>query len=616
MARCLKELTHRRTALLSHRYVTAQSDLISRQALAFWEPWLDPWWGTVPLVPQPKPAQAPARPASPPVPSRSLRQRDPFKWIVGAREPNHEIGLVAFPAQPRRAPITGCNLLPRHHGDIPLPASLICAHSLLAEGGTGVFLDSGPVGIQSGGYQVAEYFGDPWIAPEAGEVIDDYVFDINGLLLKAHATSMASLINDNFEQSNCFADITPAGILPGARPRLVIRLIRPVLPDQLFELSFNYGKQYWTDRRLQLLPAATEVRARNHYGLPPRQSSRDVTFTPPSEPVASPIKPPGTEQKATTPTPYGTRSEPPKRALLLGMVYSVIDDPSHGGQCYRDRLRAKAFENLLPGWQATTADDKHVASNPIVHPGRHICANFNAPNRLIKAWRDLHQDEVMDMVILDYVFSPAGWVQTRWSTGLFQLTLPKLADEGLLRRGGCVWLPGSDYVKQSLLKHEDVLSPHYTVLTQARSDNPLFAATATVTAALALDKDPATEEPPAFFYQLVRHEVRPSQRGKRTRVAFLELYPFKKSRALRSAASFSQANRVDRPHTGGRHTKGRPHPDVRTSPEPKGHQDPHPGTAQPSPDSPHPRSILDYFKPLPLHPDSAHFQGNPPSGIG
>jgi hypothetical protein len=480
----------------------------------------------------------------------------------------------------------------------------------MAKGGYGVYLDSGPDGIDSGGYQVAEYFGDEWMRPPSGIVHDAYVFEVGGRLIKASADSVAGHMNDNFEASNCCSDEMPDH-RGGLNSRImVIRLTRPVLPNQLFELSFNYGKAYWTEARLQALPPETEARARHFYHLPAR-----TRFPRAPEATQSVIlRPVPTETSDSTVATVDPTVHPVVHVMLLGMVYSTVVDPDQGGQCYRDRLRAAALEAYIPGCRVTTVDDKHEGCNPLVEPDRHICANFNAPSRLFKAWRRLQHDGTLDSIILDYVFSPAGWVQTRWSDGLFQFTIPTLATDGLLRPGGSVWLPGTDYIRTSLLKHEQSLREHFVVFTRQRLDNPLFAATLAVEAELALDKDPATEDPPQFFYQLIYRTEEQNHHGKREQRKFIELHPFKKQKAHQGVSRFLETTlRIP----GRTPVTEVTNSCVRTLPEIKGVPDIVPASEFTTQYMSNPHNLLFYFRPKASpHPESNHYHGTPPSGIG
>ena len=91
-----------------------------------------------------------------------------------------------------------------------------------------------------------------------------------------------------------------------------------------------------------------------------------------------------------------------------------------------------------------------------------------------------------DLVILDYFFAPAHWVDDRWSAGLFLDTLPTLVLTGRLVPLGNVWLPNIPYVTTMLQKHEDFLTSYYCweIAADCRS-NPLYQATENIDSFLA-----------------------------------------------------------------------------------------------------------------------------------
>jgi hypothetical protein len=99
-----------------------------------------------------------------------------------------------------------------------------------------------------------------------------------------------------------------------------------------------------------------------------------------------------------------------KKALLLGMVYSVEKNPKRG-QTFRDRVRCEALESL--GYEVHTLDNKHDSNKANV--GRHCRANFSQCSRLFrdmeKAWSS---NCTFSLIVLDYFFAPQGYVQTRW----------------------------------------------------------------------------------------------------------------------------------------------------------------------------------------------------------
>jgi hypothetical protein len=181
------------------------------------------------------------------------------------------------------------------------------------------------------------------------------------------------------------------------------------------------------------------------------------------------------------------REEQQPRALLLGMVYSK-EVPPKRGQMFRDRVRCQAMEKH--GYIVSTLDDKHEENS--AEDLKHCRSNFANANRMwrniLSVWssggaRGVRTDEdiiatTYDTVILDYFFSPAGWVNTRWTEKFFSETLPLLVERGMLKSTGSVWLPHLDHVDAMLQKFSHILCQHYTwTIEEDPVANPLFKAT-------------------------------------------------------------------------------------------------------------------------------------------
>ena len=167
-----------------------------------------------------------------------------------------------------------------------------------------------------------------------------------------------------------------------------------------------------------------------------------------------------------------------KEALLLGMVYALEERGDTNGQMFRDRVRCIALEKL--GYHIRTMDDKHDGdgSSCLAEPGTHCRANFAAHSRMrrsmLKTWGHIS----FKLIVLDYFFCPAGYVNTRWTEGFFKNTLPLIAMEKVLSDDGELWLPHVYYVEQMLQKYCDELSVHYDwFLVNDPKKNPLYLAT-------------------------------------------------------------------------------------------------------------------------------------------
>ncbi len=91
-----------------------------------------------------------------------------------------------------------------------------------------------------------------------------------------------------------------------------------------------------------------------------------------------------------------------------------------------------------------------------------------------KIWTINEIDPVYDVIILDYFFSPAGWVNVRWTEKFFS--------EKILKKAGTLWLPNVNYVTEMIHKNEQILSQHYSWdVIENPLDNPLYEATNLVT---------------------------------------------------------------------------------------------------------------------------------------
>lgn len=180
-----------------------------------------------------------------------------------------------------------------------------------------------------------------------------------------------------------------------------------------------------------------------------------------------------------------------KNALLLGMVYSEEFSPKRG-QEYRDRIRCEALEKH--GYTVRTLDNKHTDHN--IASGKHCQANFADARRMVRSIESKWgKGQVFDEIILDYFFSPVGWARERWTDNLFIKTLPLIAKEGLLCKGGKILLPYLNCIRDSLAEFEEYLYPYYSITLQSDpKKNSLYLATEDVTDALLLCPDTLTNE--------------------------------------------------------------------------------------------------------------------------
>ena len=149
-----------------------------------------------------------------------------------------------------------------------------------------------------------------------------------------------------------------------------------------------------------------------------------------------------------------------RSVLLLGMFFSLgqFDKPNRG-QGFRDAVRCQALENM--GYHVLSLDDKHSEEEYYPsgeHPGKHCTANFADARRMSASLREnITFLRAFDYIILDYFFSPAGWARTRWTDNFFKDTIPRMAEDELIRRGGQFWLPNLECVAEAIAQFGDVI---------------------------------------------------------------------------------------------------------------------------------------------------------------
>jgi hypothetical protein len=201
-------------------------------------------------------------------------------------------------------------------------------------------------------------------------------------------------------------------------------------------------------------------------------------------------------------------TEQRKIALLLGMVFAEELNPRRG-QEFRDRVRCEATEKL--GYhRVLTLDDKHGEIDEGHHAGKHVATNFADHRRMIRALRAKWGNNIQfNDVILDYFFSPVGWARERWKTGLFVGTIPQMAIQGMLSKGGRFILPYLNNVAEHLDEFQDeFISPYYTIsFITNPNENPLYLATGSVTDELMRTPDVLTNE--TQLAPLLKHSTTP-----------------------------------------------------------------------------------------------------------
>ena len=181
------------------------------------------------------------------------------------------------------------------------------------------------------------------------------------------------------------------------------------------------------------------------------------------------------------------------KVLLLGMVRAEETRTNKMGQEGRDRTRCNAMEFI--GWDVYTADDKHPEtqkrmerkwyqkSSKLVHVRtplpKHCETNFAMPRYFFTDIRTRFGADIQfATIILDYFFSPSGYVESRWLEDFFEQILCGIVMENMLQTGCCVWLPHIPYTKKMIEKHRSKLADYYVVDYVADPNlNPLYLAT-------------------------------------------------------------------------------------------------------------------------------------------
>lgn len=75
-----------------------------------------------------------------------------------------------------------------------------------------------------------------------------------------------------------------------------------------------------------------------------------------------------------------------------------------------------------------------------------------------------------------------SWARERWTTNFWKITLPELAEQNIIKKGGKLWLPNLDCVECSIDDFHNEISKYYSWETvENPHENPLYAATETVT---------------------------------------------------------------------------------------------------------------------------------------
>ena len=180
-----------------------------------------------------------------------------------------------------------------------------------------------------------------------------------------------------------------------------------------------------------------------------------------------------------------------KNYLLVGMANSKVElgKALRRGQLERDGRRCDALEEMSCG-VAYTLDTNHEPCDAFLKPGKHFQGNISDYRRLRKTFLRRDAQLTFDEVHVDYIHMPPCYIDGILSNKFFTQTLIGLVEDGVLVKGGEVWLPNIGTCGMMIARHQSCIERYYSV--ERISDpltSPLYAATESITADLELLSD-------------------------------------------------------------------------------------------------------------------------------
>ena len=235
-----------------------------------------------PELPLPTLLAAPSAEPSAPIIRSAVRSRlrAPI-WSLGTRTQDLLYDLSeewATPLASRCADLPGSGAFDRipctEYYFLPLPTQGYLGPSTISGAGFGLFIETSSMFVRSG-MVMGEYWGpstanrgispsycdpDPDLAdPPNAREDGAYLLRHGTYLVDAHPDCAVGYLNDPFENANCFFQPDPDN---SNRLLVVARVNFP--SNGVFELTVNYGWQYWSER-LHLLSADAQRRCVNFY---------------------------------------------------------------------------------------------------------------------------------------------------------------------------------------------------------------------------------------------------------------------------------------------------------------------------------------------------------------
>ena len=171
----------------------------------------------------------------------------------------------ATPLAPSCANLVGhfTRVLPTNHYFLPYPHHGYIGQSKILGAGLGLFLETEPPPLREGSV-VGEYWGpsttnggiDPIYLTSDRDPPgrDDGAYLLqhaDAYIVDAHKDCAVGYLNDPFEEANCFFQVNPDN------PEQILVVTRVVFPGRgVYELTVNYGWDYWRERLHLLSPSA------------------------------------------------------------------------------------------------------------------------------------------------------------------------------------------------------------------------------------------------------------------------------------------------------------------------------------------------------------------------
>jgi hypothetical protein len=205
--------------------------------------------------------------------------------------------------------------------------------------------------------------------------------------------------------------------------------------------------------------------------------------------------------------------------LILGMVYSLSEDPKEFGQEYRDQVRCKELEKLA--FVVETVDDKHspdcagrlislsFETNHFTVRDKHVQVKITSMRDFGSALFEKYQFNALfryDHIMIDYFFAPGDEYRQTW-VPFVEKVVPELHST-ILAKGGSIWIPAWTPLLQSI--HKKNLEELYDIYYVPPEKHPLYIATEKaekiVQTTLKWSFTNSQEAPPSFMRMIPKYQ--------------------------------------------------------------------------------------------------------------